>query len=56
MQLDIVLQPYLRTPPTYWGSQWARRATDNGASQLREDHQAGEGISSQVRMASKVSI
>ncbi len=33
------------------------RATDgNGASQLPQDHQLGEGISSQARMTLKVSL
>jgi DMSO/TMAO reductase YedYZ molybdopterin-dependent catalytic subunit len=47
-----------RFVPTQSGSHVIRiRATDgNGASQLREDRQAGEGISSQARMTLKVSI
>jgi DMSO/TMAO reductase YedYZ molybdopterin-dependent catalytic subunit len=47
-----------RFVPTQAGSFLIRiRATDgNGASQLLEDHQTGEGISSQARVILKVSI
>jgi len=47
-----------RFRPTQSGSKVIRvRATDgNGAAQLLEDQQAGEGISSQARMTLKVSI